>query len=493
MASYLTKFIRKLIPTGRLTTVDTRSEPSFTGRSITSDAIHSALSAAESGQPRQLFAIYRDMIISSSHIQAEMSKRKLAVLTSTPEWVSADGSDKDPAVDLLNECIPDKMIVLRAILHLLDGFLWPVAVVEKVFKSENGRYILSDLIPVPAHLLDYASGTLKIFDVDPNTGTPLGSTHEPDPNRYIIHRGHVLSFPDNWGGPMRSILFWWLLSTMGREWWGRMVEKYGTPFILGKYDPADDQSRTMLQSAFRLATRLGGLVVPRSTEVEILQAAAQSSGDAHARFVEFCNNQISILIVGQVLSSDAQSTGLGSGVANLQSQVRDDIRQFDSTMISATIQTQLLAHILEINNQSVPTPEVSFGQETGRRDVQMLGTILEPLARSGIEVGDEGIETIGKRIGLSLQRASRTPPLATLSAIPPSRSDSIARAGADDLASAFSHDLAPIRRIILSASSPAEAQARIRDFLESASLAPARVSEILAHAMAAYALNGSIV
>ena len=65
--------------------------------------------------------------------------------------------------------------------------------------------------------------------------------------------------------------------------------------------------------------------------------------------------------------------------------------------------------------------------------------------------------------------------------------------GADDLASAFTHDLAPIRRIILSASSPAEAQARIRDFLESASLAPSRVSEILAQAMAAYALNGSIV
>jgi phage gp29-like protein len=488
------RIVRKLIPVDRLTTVNTRSEPSFTGRTISSDVIHSALSQAEAGQPRALFAIYRDMILSSSHIQAELSKRKLAVISSPPEWTSADDLDDDPAVDLLDECIPDKLVFLRAILHLLDGSLWPVAVVEKVFKVENGRYILEDLVPVPAHLLDYTSGDLKIFDVDPTTKMPLGSSHEPDPNRYIIHKGHVLSFPDNWGGPLRSILFWWLLATMDREWWGRMIEKFGTPFLLGKYDAADDQSRTSLQTAFKLATRLGGLVVPRSTEVEIMEASASPSGEAHERFMGICNNQISLLVVGQILSSDAKSTGLGSGVANLQGQVRDDIRQFDTVMVIETIRAQLLDQILAINNVNAPTPGISFGQESGRRDVQMLGGLLEPLFRSGIEVADDGIDALGKRMGLPLQRSTRgLSPITPLSAVPPAARESIARAGAPVLADEFAADLAPLRRIILSASSATEAETQIRAFLESARFQPGRSAEILSQALASYAATGAVV
>ena len=46
----------------------------------------------------------------------------------------------------------------------------------------------------------------------------------------------LTSVPDNWGGPMRSIIFWWLLGHMGRDWWARYLDKYGSPFVVGKYD-----------------------------------------------------------------------------------------------------------------------------------------------------------------------------------------------------------------------------------------------------------------
>lgn len=53
---------------------------------------------------------------------------------------------------------------------------------------------------------------------------------DADATRYIIHRGHVMPTPDTWGGPARALLFWWLLSSMSREWWSQFLERYGQPF-----------------------------------------------------------------------------------------------------------------------------------------------------------------------------------------------------------------------------------------------------------------------
>ena len=90
----------------------------------------------------------------------------------------------------------------------------------------------------------------------------------------------MLTTPDNRGGPMRSLVFWWLLSSMGRDWWARFLDKYGSPFLVGKYDQADDASRGVLERAFQWAVRVGGIVVSKQTEVEIIQASASQSGDA---------------------------------------------------------------------------------------------------------------------------------------------------------------------------------------------------------------------
>jgi hypothetical protein len=500
--------LRKLIPVDRYTNVDTRSEPAFAGRGITADTIHNALRSAEQGTTRDLFALYRDVVLSGSHLQGVFNTRKLSVIGNQIQIQSADETASDKAVDIIQTALGISRISAvstrevgrltmfrRACIHLLDSSLYPVAVLEKTFQPDASGYTLKALVPVPHHLLEFTTGQLRIHDVDPVTGFVANSTHEADPNRYIIHRGNLLTYPDNWGGPMRSLLFWWLLAVMDREWWGRMLERYGSPFMIGKYDSGDDQARTLLAAAFRLATRLGGLVIPRHTEVELQAALSSDSGEAYEKFLNICNDEQSKLVVGQTLSSTAKPTGLGSGVANLQSGVRDDIRQFDSIMLADTLRDQLFNQIIEINRLDRPAPTISFGQEMDSEQAAQSGTLLSSLGQAGLEPTDDGLTALSKKVGFPLQRMRRpsVSPMSvhTLAVQPGLPLNSVAANTASDLSQAFSGAFAPIRRIILSSESPADCERLVREYLAD-DYSPARVASIIQDALTAYTANGSV-
>lgn len=409
-----------------------------------------------------------------------------------------------------------------AMLHLLDSTLYPVAVVEKVFRPTRRvlqvsvpgqgtpttvpiRYELAELVPVPHELLDFREGRLKLRETD-ESGRPHGKTIEIDPARYIVHRGHTLSLPDSWGGPMRSLIFWWFLSVNDREWWGRFLDKYGTPFLVGKFDQADDQSRTIMERAFSLCTKLGGLVISRESEVEIKQAAATDSGQAFEVLHRVANEEISKLILGQTLSSDAKGNGLSDGGATDQSQVRQDKRRFDARRLGEALRIQLFEQILRYNGLSGRAPLAVWGA-VSIAEMKAYADWLQSLSLGGLRVADDGLETLSETFGLPIERApaaAATAPgmgggLFPMSVQLHSASGGVMRAGAANqailrtggarLAQALGKTYAPLEALIATASTPQEALERIETYC--ATLDAVTAAEILEQSLVAFAANGS--
>jgi phage gp29-like protein len=283
---------------------------------------------------------------------------------------------------------------------------------------------------------------------------------------------------------------------MDREWWARFLDRYGAPFVVGKYDGGDDASRSTLERAFMYAQKLGGLVVSRETEVEIKQAAASDAGDAFEKFHSLCNREVSNLVVGQTLSSDAQPTGLGSGTANLQSEVRQDIRQFDALLLGRTFATQLAAQFLQINGLKGKPPLFLWGS-LSPVELKAWADLLQSLKNAGLRVGDEGIEALSERFGMPLERddSAGAPPAFPFSVRPhaaaPIQEDAIARAAAASLARSLGKHHAQIRQIILDAPSPQVAMARVEAY--AAKMDPSHAAKIVEEALLAYAANGSVV
>ena len=317
-------------------------------------------------------------------------------------------------------------------------------------------------------------------------------SHEVTPERYIVHRCDLMPVPDNWGGAMRSILFWWLLRTMSRQWWADLLERFGVPFLKGKY--SDDKGKATLERAFRLAVRLGAIVVSKNTEVEVVQAANSDASNSHERFITICNQEISKLIVGQTLSSTASPTGeLGGGTANLQGEVRDDIRKADAKSLAATIRGQLFEQLLAINGQTGRAPKILFGSESVREQTATL-SVIGKLHEAGLEPDDDALNTISERIGFGIRRAAPPQsPMLPFSAVPLSAADSVtdrpAATRADDLARAFADDLAPIQNIIAASTSAEDCVIRVEDWL--AQHNPANAADVIEKALYVYSMSGA--
>ena len=340
-------------------------------RGMTAARLLGIIDQAEGGSTEELFALYRDVIASDTHIQSEFAKRKDAVLGDTVAVLPYDKTDSAAvsAQELCEKLVDAQPFNILAD-WLLNAALYPVAVAEKVFAPTPGGYRLAQVVPVPYRLLDYRDGRLRIYDVD-GQGNRLATSHLPDPARYVVHRGHNLPLPDTWGGPMRACLFWWLLKTMSRQWWAELLERFGMPFLKGKF--SDDSGKAILTRAFAMAQRLGGVVISKNTEVEIQQAASGDSSNSHERFIEACNREISKLIVGQTLSTTAEATGLGSGTANLQGAVKDDIRKKDARLLALTIRNQLFSQYCAVHGMRGPAPLVVFGSSS--RNSTMRGYV----------------------------------------------------------------------------------------------------------------------
>lgn len=493
----------------QVTEMDPRRELPSMVRYLSADRLAGIIEQAQNGDTRELFALYRDVITNDNQVRSEFFKRKIAVLGDPVSVVPfRKGDAADVAAGELCSEVLDNPTFADAESWLMNATLYPVAVVEKVFEARpGGGFALKALVPVHYQLLDYSQGEMRIFDVDEN-GTPLSTSHEVTPERYIVHRCDLMPAPDNWGGAMRSILFWWLLRTMDRQWWGDALERFGVPFLKGKY--SDEKGKATLERAFRLAVRLGAIVVSKNTEVEIVQAASSDSSQSYERFITICNQEISKLIVGQTLSSNASPTGeLGGGTANLQGEVRDDIRKADAKALAATFRSQLFDQILAINGKPGRAPKILFGSESSAELSASL-SLLGKLKEAGLEPDDDALNTLSERLGFGIRRATVPQPgmmpfsasdpsccrtLAASSAheIPLSAADSVddhaAASSADDLSRAFAADLAPLQAVIAESTSPDDCIRRVQDWVSSHN--PANAADVIEKALYVYSMAGA--
>jgi phage gp29-like protein len=508
----LLNWISNLLPTKtRWMTDDARQEPAALAHTLDVDKLGSILRSAESGDMEDLFSLYRDIISGHSHVQAEFGKRKLAVVGDEPVFTA---KDKDNPADVTVSKDTEEQLSalpnwLDVQLHLLDSTLFPLSLVEKIYRPsmrDGWMYEIAELRPVPYRLIDYTTGTLMLWDTDAQ-GNRLATRREVDLTRFIVHRGHALtSVRDTWGGPMRAVVFWYLFSVMDRSWWGRFLDRYGAPFMEASYDEADDTARLTLSRAFAAATKVFGIAVPKNVQLKMHQANATSAGDAFEKFHTVANAEMSKVIVGQTMSSTAASTGLNNSQGDMQEQVRQDIRQFDARRLGHTLRTQLFIPLQQANSWSGAAPTIGWGGESAD-DMAVTGDILTALPAAGLRVTDAGIEVLSKRLGLPLERmpAEPTPGTGlTLAAGVPSlrdlrtpaeiradrlrsANDAIALAGAEEFAAAMGESLAPIIKILSASESLDDFERRLAAAFPG--LPSRRSAEILSAAMIANSAN----
>lgn len=462
------------------------------------DFVAGAIESAHQGDMGRLLSLYRDIETTDATIQGAINTRKLSVLARgfSVQKAPDSGDEGQRIADEVNAMLNRSETFIDACTWLLHGCVWPVSIVNKRWVAGGIRFSHPEFRIVPLELYDYSQNrTLRIKDVGV-TGEPLSTSHAPDANRYIQHRGHMLMAPDVWGGPMRALIFWYLFSTQDREWWARFLERFGAPFLVGYYDKNDDDSRVVLERAFSEATRLFGVVATRETEISIQQSSSSAAtSEGFRMFHECAKDEKLLLILGQTLSSKASSTGIGGGASGLQGEVRKDVKLWDAFKLANTIKNSVVVPWMRANGIQGAPPEVIFGGFDPAALAEMA-EFLKALPNAGLQLADESIEVVSKQAGITLERLKSAVggvspnTLALAAAAMPTvtrANESLVSRSTAELAQAFSGELAPLAEIVSSSRSRAELLTRATSFL--ATYRPQHSHEIIGDILAAYAGN----
>lgn len=423
--------------------------------------VQSAFRAAERGDLTRLFAYYRDFFIGNGMVAAALSKRKLSTISEPFNIIPVDKNNKDDviAAKTIKQVLDNCESFDTAVIHLLNAIVFPVAALEKTFEEVderdfggnnefNIRYKIKKLLPIDYQLLTYRlpylpqgpinignqpavvnapfiqsiSGRSEDTIFDPDSWEPdlrfwsvfdnglinysYAYMQQPDKDRHIIYRTNLLQgiARENFGGLGKSILWWAIMSQLGTDVFLRCLQKYGLPFIKIQADTAQiDTVNQMIQTFADVSNVLNAIVVNKDAIVELDEMNYSGAADAHSKFLEFCQNQINLLILGQVLDSQNSTGGLGNGGKSLQREVRSDIINYDQRSLNNVLRHGLFRQILDINGIKGATPNIIWGGDDVA-DMTELSSVISNLYKAGLEPTDDAIEMLSEKLGYTIQR-----------------------------------------------------------------------------------------
>jgi len=302
---------------------------------ITPARLKTILENADQGMPEEQALLCQIIQEREPVIAAHLQTRKLAV-TGCGWEILSDKANQAKADEITKILRSAKVGAL--IQHLLDAIAQGFS--GAVIDWEEGGGAVKGFIPVHPTAWRFDFGGSPAY-VDRNGQEHALSEHHE--SQFVLLKNQSKPGLPTRNGILRPLVWMYLFKHSGVAGWMRVIEKFGIPFILGKMadgDFRDDAKRNRVLAALKQIGSDGAGVVTTSTEAEALSVGASESGEMFKSFTAYCDEVITLLILGQ-LASSSTSSGLSGGDA--QSQVRQDILESDGSAVAAAIQQAIVA------------------------------------------------------------------------------------------------------------------------------------------------------
>lgn len=182
-------------------------------------------------------------------------------------------------------------------------------------------------------------------------------------------------------------LFWPVLfKRKDIGFWLIFADKFGSPSAVGKYPQgaSGDDQKKLLQALATIAQD-AGIIVPAGMEIKLLEAARTGSIDTYEKLARYMDEQISLAVLSETMTTGVQAGGVGSGQAGVHNEVRKEIAQADADLLSDTLNASLVRWLVEYNVPGATPPKVwrKFEEQVdlkarSERDVRLYGLGYQP-------------------------------------------------------------------------------------------------------------------
>lgn len=365
--------------TSRIATLENQYLTPMLG-GLTPSRLSTILRAADDGDLTAQHRLFADMEERDAHLLCEIGKRKLAVMDLDWDIVpprNATAAEKANA-EWVKEVLTDAVDPIEdLLLALMDGVGHGFAAVELEWRSEGAEW-LPGFHPRPQEWfrLSMNRRELRLLDASADGAAlqPLGwvlHTHGKAKTGYL---GRM--------GLHRALVWPFLYKAYSLGDFAEFLETYGLPIVLGKYyQGASNEEKSSLMRAVTALGHDARAIMPADMAIEINKVSADGSGTPHLSMIDWADRAQSKAVLGQTTSSEARSTGMGSGVASVHNEVREDIRNADARQIAGTITRDLIYPLLALNRGGVDSlsrcPRLVF--DTG--DAEDMAAYAEALPK----------------------------------------------------------------------------------------------------------------
>ena len=244
------------------------------------------------------------------------------------------------------------------------------------------------------------------FDFDRDTGQTLvrradegGDWRALEPWKFVQHVVSAKSGLPIRGGIARAAAWAWMFANFALKDWTRYVEAYGMPLRVGKYhNGATREEIAVLRRAVRDIASDCAAVVPEEMLIEFVSdtGAAGGRSDVYRDLLAHLDNQISVVVLGQTLTTQPGESGSYS-LGQVHDRVRRDIERSDGRQLAATLRRDLAAPIVHLNHgPDAAVPLVRVEREDAV-DVELMSKALERLVPLGLAVPADHVRA---RLGL---------------------------------------------------------------------------------------------
>ena len=296
---------------------------------------------------------YRE-ILSDSQVGGCVRRRKAAI--KGLEWrITPTGNEK---TDEILTALFDRLPMSKIISEILDATLFGYQALEVMWESENGLLLPTAIVGKPQEWFVFdEENQLKLRTKENFNGEEL------PPYRILLATQNA-TYINPYGLGDLSLCFWAATFKKGGfKFWLGFAEKYGTPWLVGKY-PRSAQAHEIDELLDSMEKMLGTAVaaIPDDSSIGMLESSSKGgSSQVFDDFLCYCKSEIAIAILGQNQTTEAEANR-ASATAGLE--VTRDIRNDDASLVEGVF-NQLLAWICELNFSvdTLPTFEL-FEQES---------------------------------------------------------------------------------------------------------------------------------
>lgn len=331
-----------------------------------------------------IYGVFQEMEECDAHLCSALQTRRIALLGNGWKIVPAgEGSAERAVARTVEETLLAVPAFDETLNHLLDAIGKGFAVAEVVWRTgaAHGAVRIEAIRPrAQWHFAFDADGALYFMrdEAHASASVPRGAARLlPRPGEYQVFAHSARRMPGRkflhfafqpalgspYGSPLCARAFgYYHMKKNALKYWARFNEKFGQPTTVARMPAgATDEERAFVNELLHILPRQGGIVLPDNVNLEFLEAGRVGASGCFRELVDWCNDEISKLVLGQTLTSGEGRRSGSLALGQVHERVRRDYLLADARALSAVLTSQLVRWIVDFNHGThVAAPRFVF-------------------------------------------------------------------------------------------------------------------------------------